>query len=71
MLGTCLESGDPAAGTGGGSPVEQHKDKAATTHTKGKWLKITRKGLLITAMSRVGKQQKKTDIHKQTKNPLR
>ena len=26
--------------------------------TKGKWLKITRKGLLVTAMTRIGKEEK-------------
>jgi hypothetical protein len=36
-----------------GSPLEKPKAKAATSLlTKGKWLKITRKGLLITAMTR-------------------
>ena len=37
------------AGGGGGSIL-----------TKGKWLKITRKGLLVTAMSRIGKEQSRT-----------
>ena len=41
---------------GPGSPVEKTKSKGSSTQTKGKWLKITRKGLLITAMSRVGKE---------------
>ena len=27
--------------------------------TKGKWLKITRKGLLVTAMSRIGKEKER------------
>ena len=36
----------PKAGGGGGSIL-----------TKGKWLKITRKGLLVTAMSRIGKDR--------------
>lgn len=38
----------PKAGGGGGSIL-----------TKGKWLKITRKGLLVTAMSRIGKENQR------------
>ena len=40
------------------SPTAEAKRKAATTSskTKGKWLKITRKGLLVSAIGRVGKQ---------------
>ena len=38
----------PKAGGGGGSIL-----------TKGKWLKITRKGLLVTAMSRIGKEKER------------
>ena len=42
-------AGGPKAGGGGGSIL-----------TKGKWLKITRKGLLVTAMSRIGKEQSRS-----------
>ncbi len=35
-----------------GSPVQKPQPKS---QTKGKWLKITRKGLLVSAISRVGK----------------
>ena len=40
------QAGPKAGGGGGGSIL-----------TKGKWLKITRKGLLVTAMSRIGKDR--------------
>ena len=41
----------PAAKPGGGGSIL----------TKGKWLKITRKGLLVTAMSRIGKEQSRAE----------
>ncbi len=44
-----------------GSPVEKVKSKPGGGGTKGKWLKLTRKGLLITAMTRVGKQEERTE----------
>ena len=39
------------------SPTAEAKRKAeaTTSKTKGKWLKITRKGLLVSAIGRVGK----------------
>ena len=40
-----------------GSPVI--KPQARKSQTKGKWLKITRKGLLVSAISRMGKIKKK------------
>ena len=41
------------------SPTAEAKRKAEATSskTKGKWLKITRKGLLVSAIGRVGKQE--------------
>lgn len=42
---------------------------AHSTHTKGKWLKITRKGLLISAMSRVGKPKCGEDLHSHLPRP--
>ena len=40
------------------SPTAEAKRKAEAPvcKTKGKWLKITRKGLLVSAIGRVGKQ---------------
>ena len=37
-----------------GSPIEK---PASKSQTKGKWLKLTRKGLLVSAISRVGKKK--------------
>ena len=41
------------------SPTAEAKRKAEAPvcKTKGKWLKITRKGLLVSAIGRVGKQE--------------
>ena len=43
------------------SPTAEAKRKAEATSskTKGKWLKITRKGLLVSAIGRVGKNKTK------------
>ena len=40
------------------SPTAEAKRKVATgsSKTKGKWLKLTRKGLIVSAIGRVGKQ---------------
>ena len=43
------QAGPKAGGGGGGGSIL----------TKGKWLKITRKGLLVTAMSRIGKEKER------------
>jgi len=53
-----------------GSPIEKPRSKS---QTKGKWLKLTRKGLLVSALGRVGKlssrrAEKNTTFFSSTQN---
>ena len=53
---------DASAAPGTPEPPHQAGPKAGgggSILTKGKWLKITRKGLLVTAMSRIGKEKER------------
>ena len=49
---------------GAESPTAETKLKAKrSSKTKSKWLKITRKGLIVSALSRVGKRVRLSIVH--------